>query len=269
MSGRVTALKIVGCCIIALMFFGNTAKAMPAGSADVALLTIDIAPDVANLPGAAAAADEPFGLKTVALTSGDIRAKWTGVEADIRADTEVLARCRIVAEDCPAAAQRFLAIIADGRAHNGLARIGVVNRAINMAIIPTSDLVQWGVPDRWSSALETFTSGRGDCEDYAIAKYVALIQAGVSADDVKLVIVRDLTANEAHAVVAVRLDDRWIVLDNRWLRLLTDVAMPRVDPLFVLDHEGAREFLPEPVPNLATASASRGQESSAPSSVRN
>ena len=96
-------------------------------------------------------------------------------------------------------------------------------------------------------SLATLTTGRGDCEDYAIAKYVALKQAGVSEDDVRLVIVRDLAAGEDHAVVAARLDDKWIVLDNRRLMLLQDMEMPRVLPLFVLDHEGVKQFLPTAV----------------------
>ena len=56
----------------------------------------------------------------------------------------------------------------------------MINRDINMAIRPTSDLAQWGVTDRWSAPLATLASGRGDCEDYAIAKYVALREAGTS-----------------------------------------------------------------------------------------
>ena len=40
-------------------------------------------------------------------------------------------------------------------------------------------MAQWGVPDRWSPPLETLATGRGDCEDYAIAKYVALTAAGI------------------------------------------------------------------------------------------
>ena len=40
-----------------------------------------------------------------------------------------------------------------------------------------SDLAQYGEIDVWSSPLLTFTTGRGDCEDYAIAKFVALHQA--------------------------------------------------------------------------------------------
>jgi predicted transglutaminase-like cysteine proteinase len=56
--------------------------------------------------------------------------------------------------------------------------------------------------------------GAGDCEDYAIAKFAALQEAGVSADDLRIVILRDDIRNEDHAVVAVRLDGKWLMLDN-------------------------------------------------------
>lgn len=187
---------------------------------------------------------EPFGLAALRLTSGGVVLKWQGVEADIRADGKVLARCRDDRAHCPAAAQNFLSIVAQGRALTGRARIGVINRAINLSIAATSDLAQWGVPDRWSAPLETFSTGRGDCEDYAIAKYVALTEAGVPAEDVKLVIVRNTAAREDHAVVTVRLDGRWIVLDNRWLTLVAADEMPGVVPLFVLDAGGVRQFTP-------------------------
>ena len=203
---------------------------------------------------------QPFGLTATPVSFGQILTKWSGVEAKIRADDDVLAHCGAYPRQCPKAAQIFLGIVAQGRTRSGLARIGTINRAVNLAIEPMSDMAQWGVPDRWSDPLETFTTGRGDCEDYAIAKYVALTAAGVPPQDVKLLVVRNTAADEDHAVVAVRNGGDWIILDNRWLMLVKDVEMPRVIPLFVLDDSGVREFAP---PVLTVA-----RQAAAPASVR-
>jgi predicted transglutaminase-like cysteine proteinase len=197
---------------------------------------------------------EPFGLGTVPVVVGEILTKWSGVEAGLRAESAILARCRTDdSKSCPAAARAFLAIVAQGRAQTGRARFGVINRAVNMAIIPTSDLAQWGVIDRWSPPLETFGTGRGDCEDYAIAKYAALIEAGVAAADLRLVIVRNLAANEDHAVVAARIDRDWFILDNRWLKMVDASEMSESIPLFVLDQTGARQFAPAALPVASRA----------------
>lgn len=196
---------------------------------------------------------EPFGLNTVPVSNGEVLSKWIGVEADIRAENDILSRCRASAELCPAAARRFLTIVDQGLAQTGRARIGIINRAINLAIRPMSDLAQWGVIDRWSAPLVTLTTGLGDCEDYAIAKYVALKEVGTAAEDVKLIIVRDLAVGGEHAVVAVRFDGHWIILDNRWLILVEDSQIRQMVPLFVLDQSGVREFAP-----TMTAVAGRG-----------
>jgi len=209
---------------------------------------------------------EPFGLKAVPVEAGEVLSKWADVKADIRAESEILARCRESAEPCSSAVQTFLEIIADGRAHTGRARIGVINRAINLAIHPTSDLAQWGVPDRWSAPLVTLSSGRGDCEDYAIAKYVALKEVGVADDDVRLVIVRNIALGEDHAIVAARLDGSWIMLDNRWLTLVEDSEMRRIIPLFVLDHNGVKQFVPT-LPHEGGVTASREGAESKPASL--
>ena len=193
-----------------------------------------------------------FGLATEPVLVGSILARWSGAEAGIQADNQVLALCR-AGGSCPEAARRFLAIVDQGRAQDGRARIGVINRAINLAITPMDDLAQWGVPDRWSPPLETFTTGHGDCEDYAIAKYVALKAAGV--DEVKLVVVRNIIARENHAAVAVRLEGKWLILDNRWLTLIADSEWQSVLPLFVLDDNGVRRFiLPDKLLDSAVAS---------------
>ena len=217
------------------------------------MAAVDRAEPLAKSPTLAA----PFGLNAVPVADGELLTNWSSVEADIRAESEILAQCRENIVLCPPAARTLLAIVAQGRAQTGRARIGVINRAINLAIHPMSDLAQWGVEDRWTAPLATLTTGFGDCEDYAIAKYVALMQAGVAAEDVQLIIVRDLARDGDHAVVAVRLDGHWIMLDNRWLALVDDREMRRIIPRFVLDHEGVKQFVPVTMPDALSIGAVR------------
>ena len=146
------------------------------------------------------------------------------------------------------------AVLLDGRAANswpssippgpatGRARIELVNRTINSAIRYTSDYAQHGVADLWSSPLATLASGRGDCEDYAIAKYVVLREAGVPAADMRLLLVHDRAVRQDHAVLAVLDNGRWIVLDNRHPMLLETASLPQFTPLFALDHQGVSLF---------------------------
>jgi predicted transglutaminase-like cysteine proteinase len=182
-----------------------------------------------------------FGMATEPVF-GEVAAKWRAVEADISREEGVLARCRAQLV-CPAAAQTLLDIVAEGAHHTGRVRVGRINRAVNLAIRPISDEEQWGVEDRWSAPFETLQSRRGDCEDYAIVKYIALLEAGLPRDDVKMVILRNLFPYEDHAAVAARVDGQWIILDNRHLTLVRDGDMMRSIPRFVLDENGARRFV--------------------------
>jgi len=183
-----------------------------------------------------------FGMATEPVADGDLAEKWRAVETDIGREREVLARCR-AQEACPAVAQSLLDIVAEGADHTGRARVGLINRAVDLAIKATSDQAQWGVEDHWSPPFETLRTRRGDCEDYAIVKYVALLQAGLSPDDVKIVILENLLPNEDHAAVAARVDGQWLILDNRWLALVPDADVARSIPEFVLDEGGARRFV--------------------------
>src|SRR5262249_26962489 len=115
------------------------------------------AADEAAIPQPATAittksAPQPFGLDAKPIVGGTVVAKWSGVEAEIRAETEVLSQCR-QGVWCPQAALRFLSIVDEGRSLTGRARVGVINRAVNLAIVPTSDWSQWGVADHWSTDL--------------------------------------------------------------------------------------------------------------------
>jgi predicted transglutaminase-like cysteine proteinase len=142
---------------------------------------------------------------------------------------------------CPAAARRFLSIVELGRQHKGRARLGEINRAINLSIKPVSDFAQYGVADFWSAPLATLSVAAGDCEDYAILKYVALLEAGIDADDLQLMLVHDIKHNTLHAILVVRLGEEWVILDNQMLIMLNVLEARHYYPLFVLDHRGVRE----------------------------
>lgn len=94
------------------------------------------------------------------------------------------------------------------------ARIDAVNRYVNRRVSFVDDSRQWGTADRWSAALDTLRRGRGDCEDYAIAKLQMLRAAGFSDRDLYLVIARDLVRQQDHAVLVVRASGRLLLLDN-------------------------------------------------------
>jgi predicted transglutaminase-like cysteine proteinase len=191
------------------------------------------------------AGTEPFGLMALQAPEGELWRKWRGVQHEIRMESAVLALCRASPGDCPSApARRFLAMIETAQARQGRARLGEINRAINLSIRPMSDLAQYGVVDLWTSPLATLAAGAGDCEDYAIAKYVALRETGLDNEDLRLLIVRDTKLQEDHAVVAARLDGRWLVLDNRRLVLLEDMQLKQYAPMFEIDDGGVKRLVP-------------------------
>lgn len=171
------------------------------------------------------------------LRSGPLSLKWRAVEDEIAAEAPVLIRCRAEPENCDSpAARTFIAIIDAARPREGRARIGELNRAINLALHPVSDIVQYGVQDRWTPPLATFTSRQGDCEDYAIAKLVALRELGFSDEDLRLLVVHERGAHALHAVAAVRFEGRWLVLDNRRFAMI-DLAYARFTWQVALQYE--------------------------------
>ena len=189
---------------------------------------------------APALGSEPFRLFTFRAPEGPLWAKWRLLEQDLRREASVLDRCRTEPDRCPTAARLFLNLIAELAEHVGRPRLELVNQQVNAAIRYQSDMAQHGMPDLWSAPLATFESGRGDCEDYAIAKYVALREAGVAEDDLRLLLVKDLSAQQDHAVLAARHEGRWLILDNLRHHVSDDGEIGYFVPLFALGQQGVK-----------------------------
>jgi len=176
----------------------------------------------------------------MAALPNQMSATWAELHSRILSDEETLAACRSGEGTCPTAARRFLHIIELGRQRQGRARLGEINRAVNLSIKPMRDWARHAVDDFWSAPIAALNAGAGDCKDYAIVKYVALRESGIVPDDLRFVIVRDVKLRTDHAVVAVRHDEEWLVLDNRTLIMANAAQARHYDPLFVLDDWGAR-----------------------------
>ena len=199
--------------------------------------------DGEGIMGAAAPSrDEPFGLTGFRAPEGQLWSKWRAVQHAVEEERRTLSACRAAPETCGSeAAKRFLAMLDEAGARTDrAAQIAVVNRVVNSSVRYMSDLAQYGELDRWSSPLETFATGRGDCEDYAIAKYVALREIGFASGDLRVVLVNDTRARQDHAVLAVRQDGRWLILDNRQSFATADGEIRSFVPRFALDDEGVK-----------------------------
>jgi predicted transglutaminase-like cysteine proteinase len=197
----------------------------------------DAAPSWRSVGSAATA--EPFGMQAAAQPDGTLQAKWQTLARESEAEQEVIALCAEDRARCTSpAALRLLDIAEQAQALPGRARLGTINRAINLSIRFSPDVGPSGPSDDWSAPLATLQRGAGDCEDYAVAKLTALRLAGVSADDLRLVIIHDDRRDEDHAVAAARLEGHWLILDNRKLVMLEDDALAGIRPIASVDALG-------------------------------
>lgn len=188
-------------------------------------------------------AREPFGVAASLPSGGGVLAKWLAVWHRWNYEKRILSACSDNRAECAdPAALAFLAIVDKAKPLKGRARLGEINRAINLAIKPVSDLAAHGSGDVWSSPLATLTNHMGDCEDYAIAKFAALLEAGISSEEIRLLVIHDSARSEDHAVVVARDLDQWLVLDNRRMAMLADTQLANYSPLLQLDGGGVRRY---------------------------
>ena len=93
-----------------------------------------------------------------------------------------------------------------------------------------TDQMVYKLPDYWATPAE-FMKNSGDCEDYAITKFYALMKLGVDPDNMRIVALKDTLRNLAHAILVVYMNKDAYVLDN-----LTDM---------VLTHTRYTHYLPQ------------------------
>lgn len=104
-----------------------------------------------------------------------------------------------------------------------------------------TDPINWGLADYWETPGQFFAKN-GDCEDYAIAKYMTLRDLGWAISDLRVVIVQDMNLNLVHAILAVNFDNRTLILDNQLAVLVEPKRIKHYRPIYAVNEEGWWRF---------------------------
>ena len=120
-------------------------------------------------------------------------------------------------------------------------QIDEVNRLVNDENYIT-DFSNYGEVDYWTTPLELHEHG-GDCEDFALAKYLALASLGFDIKALRIAVVRMVSTGGAHAVLVVRNGDDVLVLDNRIPDVVGQEDVPNSRPIYSIK-ENAWWFYP-------------------------
>jgi predicted transglutaminase-like cysteine proteinase len=158
-----------------------------------------------GLANPAAAASKPLQ-KTAALSVLPLRSTFESVGPQTTTPYGWADFCRRYAGECnePPLAAADVELTADK-----WKQIEQINRTVNDAIDPTSDMDHWGLVDQWDYPMDA----KGDCEDYALLKRKMLISAGFPRQAILMTVVHDLQG-EGHAILTVKTDRGDFILDN-------------------------------------------------------
>ena len=115
------------------------------------------------------------------------------------------------------------------------AQLAAVNKQMNKSRY-TLDNINWGIDDYWETPGQ-FLSRSGDCEDYAIIKYMTLKRLGWSVDNMRIVVVQDLNLNIAHAVLAVYIKDKIMILDNQINGVVDSTRIRHYRPIYSVNEK--------------------------------
>ncbi|WP_375459750.1 transglutaminase-like cysteine peptidase [uncultured Enterovirga sp.] len=138
--------------------------------------------------------------------SGSIgRIEGTGIANPVRAWTKF---CQTYAGECDVDPSEPATITLTPRLWKMLT---TVNRQVNDAIRPVTDMDHWRVVDRWDIP----SDGAGDCEDIQLLKRKTLVeQYGLPRRALRMTVVID-DQGEGHAVLMVRTSEGELILDNK------------------------------------------------------
>ncbi len=188
------------------------------------------------LPAVADAQGYPalFGTREVRNANISPFTKWTGMLGRQRPEPphyndpcqQRRGRCYV---------QEWRALMNQLRGQDAMRQLQQVNAFMNRMPY-VEDIANYGMVDYWATPLE-FLRRDGDCEDYAIAKYIALRELGFPQSDMRILVLNDLNLRVPHAILIVYLNGRAYVLDNQIQQVVTTDVIRHYQPIFSINEE--------------------------------
>lgn len=183
-----------------------------------------------------APADTILGAVPFHVPGGDLAEKWREVMARWPKDAKMISACSsgVCAHR---GARKWLDIRQAAEKKQGMERLFLVHSAFNHAIAYGTDFQIFGKADYWATPLEVVERA-GDCEDYAIAKYLMLTALGFDPADMKLVAIHETFSGQYHAILGVRVEGEWLFMDNKRGGLTREQDYGDTRPVAVVDDGG-------------------------------
>jgi predicted transglutaminase-like cysteine proteinase len=200
------------------------------GSVAMAIGFMLVGPELAQ-----AAKASPSFFRSKEIRSSNLKPfkKWTGALGRyVKERSKIKGDCKATKlNKCHYAAWvKFLTSI---KKKDPVTQIRLVNKYMNQAKY-TTDKANWGKKDFWATPGE-FMSKFGDCEDFAISKFLSLRMLGFKQNQLRVVAVKDLNLKVGHAVLVVYHGGKVLVLDNQIKKVIEASRIRHYTPVFSIN----------------------------------
>lgn len=183
---------------------------------------LDLIQTAAIIPGV-------FGSMAISMKNFPAATRWASVYRSVRNCDKV----------CDQTSPGYAYIVKAVKDKSFTDKLAFVNSGINQLIAYRKDEATYGKLDYWATPEETLARRSGDCEDFAILKMAALVEAGVPATSMSLVVLQDKKRDVFHAVLSVSTSSGTFILDSLGNKVVMDTALPNYVPLYSFSTERA------------------------------
>ncbi len=121
-----------------------------------------------------------------------------------------------------------------------LKKLSHINSFYNK-ILPVNDATKYNVDDHWATPKEFLINGKGDCEDYAIAKYFTLLEVGIPKEKLYFAIVKVKGESNYHMVLLYfeKKNSMPLVLDNLSFKVVPFDIRKKLEPKVIFNEFGS------------------------------